>query len=267
MSDVPSAISGAAVGTGLRRAVRASCRGCIVSGIILRPVPTPHKDAPPQDELYAPIEWREAARVRGHPLRARRGDRPDHDQPARGAGTRSGRRRWPSCATPSPAPATTSRSARSSSPAPASEAFCSGGDQRIRGDDGYIGDDEVAQQGVGRLDVGDLHVQIRRAAEAGARRRSPATRSAAARSCTSSATSRSPPTTPSSARPGRGSAASTAASAPACWRAAVGRPQGEGDLVPVPPLRRRGGARDGARQRGRAARPSSSARRSPGAGR
>ncbi|MGZ5341327.1 MAG: enoyl-CoA hydratase-related protein, partial [Solirubrobacterales bacterium] len=43
-----------------------------------------------------------------------------------------------------------------------SEAFCSGGDQRIRGDDGYIGEDEVAEQGVGRLDVGDLHVQIRR---------------------------------------------------------------------------------------------------------
>ncbi|MCB0827731.1 MAG: 1,4-dihydroxy-2-naphthoyl-CoA synthase [Solirubrobacterales bacterium] len=42
------------------------------------------------------------------------------------------------------------------------EAFCSGGDQRIRGDDGYIGDDEVAGRGVGRLDVGDLHVQIRR---------------------------------------------------------------------------------------------------------
>jgi len=34
------------------------------------------------------------------------------------------------------------------------EAFSSGGDQRIRGDDGYIGDDEVAEQGVGRLDVG-----------------------------------------------------------------------------------------------------------------
>ncbi len=42
------------------------------------------------------------------------------------------------------------------------KAFCSGGDQRIRGDDGYIGDDEVAKSGVGRLDVGDLHVQIRR---------------------------------------------------------------------------------------------------------
>jgi len=37
------------------------------------------------------------------------------------------------------------------------DAFCSGGDQRIRGDDGYIGDD-----GVGRLNVLDLQVQIRR---------------------------------------------------------------------------------------------------------
>jgi naphthoate synthase len=41
-------------------------------------------------------------------------------------------------------------------------AFCSGGDQRIRGDDGYIGDDAVARQGVGRLNVLDLQVQIRR---------------------------------------------------------------------------------------------------------
>jgi naphthoate synthase len=42
------------------------------------------------------------------------------------------------------------------------EAFCSGGDQRIRGDDGYIGDDPVAQKGIGRLNVLDLQVQIRR---------------------------------------------------------------------------------------------------------
>jgi naphthoate synthase len=41
-------------------------------------------------------------------------------------------------------------------------AFCSGGDQRIRGDDGYIGDDAVAQKGVGRLNVLDLQIQIRR---------------------------------------------------------------------------------------------------------
>jgi naphthoate synthase len=38
-----------------------------------------------------------------------------------------------------------------------SEAFCSGGDQRIRGDDGYVGDD-----GIGRLNVLDLQIQIRR---------------------------------------------------------------------------------------------------------
>ncbi|MFM9096657.1 MAG: 1,4-dihydroxy-2-naphthoyl-CoA synthase [Actinomycetes bacterium] len=41
-------------------------------------------------------------------------------------------------------------------------AFCSGGDQSIRGDDGYMGDDEVAQNGIGRLNVLDLQVQIRR---------------------------------------------------------------------------------------------------------
>ena len=41
-------------------------------------------------------------------------------------------------------------------------AFCSGGDQVIRGDDGYIGDDEVANKGIGRLNVLDLQIQIRR---------------------------------------------------------------------------------------------------------
>jgi naphthoate synthase len=37
------------------------------------------------------------------------------------------------------------------------EAFCSGGDQRIRGSDGYVDD-----KGIGRLNVLDLQVQIRR---------------------------------------------------------------------------------------------------------
>ncbi|MDA8375159.1 MAG: 1,4-dihydroxy-2-naphthoyl-CoA synthase [Actinomycetota bacterium] len=41
-------------------------------------------------------------------------------------------------------------------------AFCSGGDQRIRGNDGYIGNDAVAKAGIGRLNVLDLQVQIRR---------------------------------------------------------------------------------------------------------
>jgi naphthoate synthase len=41
-------------------------------------------------------------------------------------------------------------------------AFCSGGDQVIRGDDGYIGDDSIAAKGIGRLNVLDLQIQIRR---------------------------------------------------------------------------------------------------------
>jgi naphthoate synthase len=42
------------------------------------------------------------------------------------------------------------------------EAFCSGGDQRVRGDAGYLADDEAGRRGVGRFHVTDLHVQIRR---------------------------------------------------------------------------------------------------------
>ena len=37
------------------------------------------------------------------------------------------------------------------------KAFCSGGDQRVRGDDGY-----VDAKGVGRLNILDVHIQIRR---------------------------------------------------------------------------------------------------------
>jgi naphthoate synthase len=42
------------------------------------------------------------------------------------------------------------------------EAFCSGGDQRVRGDSGYLADDESGRAGVGRFHVTDLHIQIRR---------------------------------------------------------------------------------------------------------
>jgi naphthoate synthase len=124
-------------------------------------VPRPHKDAPPQDELYAPIEWREAAsyedilyeraeaiaRITINRPEVRNAFRPQTLAELRDAFTR----------------------ARDDTEVGAiiftgagDDAFCAGGDQRIRGDDGYIGDDEVAQQGIGRLDVGDLHVQIRR---------------------------------------------------------------------------------------------------------
>ena len=42
------------------------------------------------------------------------------------------------------------------------EAFCSGGDISVRGDDGYLGDDSLSHKGIGRLNVLDLQVQIRR---------------------------------------------------------------------------------------------------------
>jgi naphthoate synthase len=47
------------------------------------------------------------------------------------------------------------------------DAFCSGGDQRVRGDSGYLSDEDAAHPGspgarVGRFHVTDLHVQIRR---------------------------------------------------------------------------------------------------------
>jgi naphthoate synthase len=41
-------------------------------------------------------------------------------------------------------------------------AFCSGGDQRVRGDSGYMTDPSAGSAGVGRFHVTDLHVQIRR---------------------------------------------------------------------------------------------------------
>jgi naphthoate synthase len=42
------------------------------------------------------------------------------------------------------------------------EAFCSGGDQRVRDDSGYVAEDQTGGAAVGRFHVTDLHVQIRR---------------------------------------------------------------------------------------------------------
>jgi naphthoate synthase len=41
-------------------------------------------------------------------------------------------------------------------------AFCSGGDQRVRGDSGYLTDPSAGHAAVGRFHVTDLHIQIRR---------------------------------------------------------------------------------------------------------
>jgi naphthoate synthase len=124
-------------------------------------VPRRHKDAPPKEQLFAPIEWRsegdyeDVLYERGDAIAKISINRPDvHNafRPPTLAELRDAFTR-----------------ARDDTEVAAiiftgvgDEAFCSGGDQRIRGDDGYIGDDEVAKQGVGRLDVGDLHIQIRR---------------------------------------------------------------------------------------------------------
>jgi naphthoate synthase len=124
-------------------------------------MPIRHKQAPPSEQLYAPVEWRSAgefedityekadgmAKITINRPEVRNAFRPQTLAELRDAFNRArddldvGSIIFTGAGT---------------------EAFCSGGDQRIRGDDGYIGDDEVAEQGVGRLDVGDLHVQIRR---------------------------------------------------------------------------------------------------------
>jgi naphthoate synthase len=124
-------------------------------------MPERHKDAPPEADLYAPIEWESAgeyedilydvgdgiARITINRPERRNAFRPPTLAELRDAFTR----------------ARDDLDVGSIILTGAGDkAFCSGGDQKIRGDDGYIGDDEVAKSGVGRLDVGDLHVQIRR---------------------------------------------------------------------------------------------------------
>jgi naphthoate synthase len=124
-------------------------------------MPERHKDAPPESTLYAPIQWESAgdyedilyeigdgiAKITINRPERRNAFRPPTLAELRDAFTK----------------------ARDDLDVGSiiftgagDEAFCSGGDQKIRGDDGYIGSDEVAQKGVGRLDVGDLHVQMRR---------------------------------------------------------------------------------------------------------
>jgi len=124
-------------------------------------MPIRHKQAPPSEQLYAPVEWRSAgefedilyekadgiAKITINRPDVRNAFRPQTLAELRDAFNRArddldvGSIIFTGAGT---------------------EAFCSGGDQRIRGDDGYIGDAEVAEHGGGRLDVGDLHVQIRR---------------------------------------------------------------------------------------------------------
>jgi naphthoate synthase len=124
-------------------------------------VPQRHKDAPPEEELYAPIDWQSAGDYgdilyqKGDGLAKITINRPERRNAFRPQTLAELRDAFTHARDDLEVGAIIFTGA-------GQEAFCSGGDQQIRGDDGYIGDDKVAQQGVGRLDVGDLHVQIRR---------------------------------------------------------------------------------------------------------
>jgi naphthoate synthase len=124
-------------------------------------VPERHKDAPPEEKLYAPIEWTSAGEYSdilyetGEAIAKISINRPEVHNAFRPQTLRELRDAFNKARDDLEVGAIIFTGA-------GGEAFCSGGDQRIRGDDGYIGDDDVARQGVGRLDVGDLHVQIRR---------------------------------------------------------------------------------------------------------
>ena len=124
-------------------------------------MPQRHKDAPPEQDLYAPIEWQSPTEYGDIRYEKADGiakitiDRPEVRNAFRPQTLTELRDAFGRARDDLEVGAIVLTGA-------GTEAFCSGGDQRIRGDDGYIGDDEVAQQGIGRLDVGDLHVQIRR---------------------------------------------------------------------------------------------------------
>jgi naphthoate synthase len=123
-------------------------------------LPQRHKEAPPERELYAPIEWSATAEYDDIRYEKADGiakitiDRPEVRNAFRPQTLAELRDAFGRARDDLEVGAIVFTGT-------GEDAFCSGGDQRIRGDDGYIGDD-VAQQGVGRLDVGDLHVQIRR---------------------------------------------------------------------------------------------------------
>ncbi len=124
-------------------------------------MPVRHKDAPSESDLYAPIQWVDGGSYGDIRYETADGiakitiDRPDRRNAFRPQTLAELRDAFGRARDDLAVGAVILTGA-------GTEAFCSGGDQTIRGDDGYIGDDEVASKGVGRLDVGDLHVQIRR---------------------------------------------------------------------------------------------------------
>jgi naphthoate synthase len=124
-------------------------------------MPERHKNAPPESTLYAPIEWESAGDYedilyeKGDGIAKITINRPERRNAFRPPTLAELRDAFTKARDDLDVGSIIFTGA-------GDQAFCSGGDQKIRGDDGYIGSDEVAQKGVGRLDVGDLHVQMRR---------------------------------------------------------------------------------------------------------
>ena len=109
-------------------------------------VPGRHKDAPPEEQLYAPIEWRaegdyeDILYERGDAIAKISINRPEVHNAFRPPTLAELRDAFTRARDDTEVAAIIFTGA-------GDEAFCSGGDQRIRGDDGYIGDDEVAAAG------------------------------------------------------------------------------------------------------------------------
>ena len=142
------------------------------------------------------------------------------------------------------------------------DAFCSGGDQRVRGDTGYV----EGGASVGRFHVTDLHVQIRRLPK-------PVVAMVAGYAIGGGHVLHLVCDLTIAADNARfGQVGPRVGSFDGGFGAgAAGQPgraeEGEGDLVPVPAVRRAAGARDGARQHRRPARRGSRRRRCSGAAR
>ena len=141
-------------------------------------------------------------------------------------------------------------------------AFCSGGDQRVRGDTGYMPEGAT----VGRFHVTDLHVQIRRLPK-------PVVAMVAGYAvggghvlhlvCDLTIAADNARFGQTGPRVGSWDGGYGAVAAARPRRAE----EGQGVLVPVPPVRRAAGARHGAREHGRAARPARGGDRRAGAAR
>ena len=118
-------------------------------------VPRRHKDAPPEEELYAPIEWRaegdyeDVIYERGDSIAKISINRPEVHNAFRPPTLAELRDAFTRARDDIEVATIIFTGA-------GDQAFCSGGDQRIRGDDGYIGDDEVAEQRQVRLGLGEL---------------------------------------------------------------------------------------------------------------